>query len=158
MVIFGPCPLMGPHTWGLLFMGPLFGRTCWTSLNPPLHWRLWLWVKVLRLTRHKIYHFEDVLFSQSLSWYCDEEINLTQQKQTFIRNGKKYRNAKWTQKLKPGLVASYDLRPGNGAGRVLHSSRVSHGAAAEAENASGVDSTLWNCSGLLTCLLTYLLT
>ena len=22
--------------WGLLFVGPLFGRTCWTCLNPPL--------------------------------------------------------------------------------------------------------------------------
>jgi len=30
MVIFGPCPLVGP-----LFTGPLFGRTCWTCLNPP---------------------------------------------------------------------------------------------------------------------------
>jgi len=32
MVIFGPCPLVGAP----FLCGPLFGRTCWTCLNPPL--------------------------------------------------------------------------------------------------------------------------
>jgi len=45
-----------------------------------------------------------------------------QQKQTCIRN-KIYNNIKLTQKLKPGLVASYDLWPGNGSILELDKSR-----------------------------------
>jgi len=41
-----------------------------------------------------------------------KKINLTQQKHTFT-NQKKYAT---TQKTKPDLVASYDIRPGNGEG------------------------------------------
>jgi len=48
-----------------------------------------------------------------------EKINLTQQKHAFT-NQRKCRPTttqnKHTQKLKPGLVAFYDIRPGNGAG------------------------------------------
>jgi len=30
------CKKMPVLLWGPLFVGPLFGRTCWTCLNPPL--------------------------------------------------------------------------------------------------------------------------
>ena len=67
------------------------------------------WVKVLSPTRHKIGHFGDVLPSQS------EKRKQTQQKQTCIRNKIHY-DIKLTQKLKPGWVASYELRHGDGKG------------------------------------------
>ena len=46
-----------------------------------------------------------------------EKLNLTQQKHAFT-NQKKCTTTqnKHTKKLKPGLVASYDIRPGNGEG------------------------------------------
>ena len=44
-----------------------------------------------------------------------EKVNQMQQKQSCIRN-KIYYNIKLTQKLKPGLVASYELRPENKMG------------------------------------------
>ena len=71
------------------------------------------WVKVLRSTRHKIGHFE--MFFQPISWLSTKKWKQTQQKQTCTHN-KIYYNIKLTQKLKPRLVASYDLRPGKGTG------------------------------------------
>jgi len=71
------------------------------------------WVKVLRPNRHKIGHFGDVLPSQSLSLVLKTKTNT--KKQTCFRN-KIYYNMKINTKLKPGLVASYDLRTGNGTG------------------------------------------
>jgi len=70
-------------------------------------------IKVLRTTRHKISHFGDVVPSQSLGLV--PKMKQTQQKQTHIHNKIHY-NIKLTKKLKPGLVASYDLQPGNRAG------------------------------------------
>jgi len=42
-----------------------------------------------------------------------KQLNLTQQKHTFTSQTKCTATPK---KLKPGLVASYDIQPGNGAG------------------------------------------
>ena len=53
--------------------------------------------------------------SQPISWLSTEKLNQTQQKQTCVHN-KIWYNIKWTRKLKPGLVASYDARPRNGMG------------------------------------------
>jgi len=53
--------------------------------------------------------------SQPISWLSTEKLKQTQQKQTCIHN-KIYYNIKLTQKLKPVLIASYDLRPGHGTG------------------------------------------
>jgi len=47
-----------------------------------------------------------------LAWY-GKKLNLTQQKHAFT-NKKTYH--KTNIKLKPGLDAFYDIRPGNGAG------------------------------------------
>jgi len=44
-----------------------------------------------------------------------EKLNLTQQKHTFT-NHKKCITQNEHKKLKPGLVASYDIRPGNRKG------------------------------------------
>jgi len=44
-----------------------------------------------------------------------EKQNLTEQKET-LANQKKRTTQKNTKKLKLGLVASYDIRPGNGEG------------------------------------------
>jgi len=66
------------------------------------------WVKVLRPTWHKIGHFRDV--PQPISCLGVEILNLTQQKHAFTNM---YYNTKNTKKLKPGLVASYDIRPRN---------------------------------------------
>jgi len=44
-----------------------------------------------------------------------EKLNLTQQKHTFA-NQKKCTTTKKHKKLKPDLVACYDIRPGNGEG------------------------------------------
>jgi len=79
--------------------------------------RLTDWVVVLRPTRHKIGHFGEVSPSQSLG--------LVRQKNQTKRNNSTHspmkRNAlqhkiNTSQKLQPGLVAFYDIRPGNKAG------------------------------------------
>jgi len=73
---------------------------------------------ILRHTRHKndkIGHFISETFPKPISWLGMEKINLTQQKHTLTNQNK----CKFTttqnknKKLKPGLVASYDIRPGN---------------------------------------------
>ena len=70
---------------------------------------------VLRPARHKIGHFGDVSPSQSLgmAW---KKLNLTQQKHAFTSEKKCTATQNKPKKLKPGLVAFYDIRPGNGAG------------------------------------------
>jgi len=61
----------------------------------------------LRPTRHKIGQFGDVPQANLLAWYGKTKSNTT--KHTFT-------NQKKHKKLNPGLVASYDIRPGNGEG------------------------------------------
>ena len=79
-------------------------------------WQRWrhVWVKVLHSTRHKIGHFRDVLLSQCLGLVLK-----TQQKQTCICNKIYYNIKQMHKKLKPGLVAFYNLQPGNGTGLIL---------------------------------------
>jgi len=55
-------------------------------------------------------HLGDVPQASLLAWYW--KLNLTQQKHTFTNQKK----CSTTQKIKPGLVVSYDIRPGNGEG------------------------------------------
>jgi len=50
-----------------------------------------------------------------ISWLGMEKQNLTQRKHAFTTKTM-YFNTTQTQKLKPGLVASYDIWPGNGEG------------------------------------------
>jgi len=45
-----------------------------------------------------------------------EKLNLAQQKHTFTNQKKCTTTQNKHKKLKPGLVASYDIRPGNGEG------------------------------------------
>jgi len=45
-----------------------------------------------------------------------EKLNLKQQKHTFTNQQKCTTKQNKHRKLKPGLVASYDIRPGNGEG------------------------------------------
>jgi len=57
--------------------------------------------------------------SQPISWRSTEKRKQTQKQQTCIHS-KIYYNTKYThKKLKPVLVASYDLWPGNGTGQFL---------------------------------------
>ena len=66
-------------------------------------------VVALRTTRHKIGHFGDVLRSQSLGLV---QKNCNKTAKANMQNIPQHKvNPK---KLKPGLVASYDLQPGNG--------------------------------------------
>jgi len=51
-------------------------------------------------------------------WLGTEKLNLTQQKHTFT-NQRNVLQHKINKKLKPGLVASYDIWPGNGEGLFL---------------------------------------
>jgi len=52
-------------------------------------------------------------FPEPISWLSVKKINLTQQKHVLTNQTKCTPTQK---KLKPGLVAFYDTRPGNGAG------------------------------------------
>ena len=70
---------------------------------------------VLRPTRHKIDHFRDVSPSQSLGLVW-KKLNLTQEKHAFTDQKKCTTTQNKHKKLKPGLLAFYDIRAGNGAG------------------------------------------
>jgi len=70
---------------------------------------------VLRPTRHKISHFGDVSASQSLGLVW-KKLNLAQQKHAFTNQKKYTTKQNIRKKLKPGLVAFYEIWPGNGAG------------------------------------------
>ena len=71
---------------------------------------------VLRPTRHETGHFGDVSASRSLGFVLKKRLNLTQQKHAFADQNKRTTTQTKREKLKPGLVAFYDIRPGNGAG------------------------------------------
>jgi len=63
-------------------------------------------------------------FSQPIVWFSTEELKETQQKQTCVRN-KIYHNIKYEQKkLQPGVVASYNLGPGNKMGLLTNKFRL----------------------------------
>jgi len=47
----------------------------------------------------------------------EKKLNLTRQKQALTNQENVLQHKINTKKLKPGLVAFYDIRPGNGAGR-----------------------------------------
>jgi len=77
------------------------------------------WVVALRLTRHKIGHFENV--PKPISWLGMEKKTKPNTTKAHIHHLKEMHynyNTKWTEKkLKSGLVVSYDIRPpGNGEG------------------------------------------
>jgi len=48
-----------------------------------------------------------------------EKLNLTQQKHVFVNQNKCTTTQNKHKKVKPGLVASYDIWPGNGEGLFL---------------------------------------
>jgi len=50
-----------------------------------------------------------------LAWY-GKKLNLTQLKDSFVNQKKSTTKQNTHKKLKPGLVAFYDIRRGNGAG------------------------------------------
>jgi len=71
-------------------------------------------VKVLRPTRHKIGHFGDV--PQANLFACYGKQDLTQQKHAFTNQHKCTTTQNKHKKLKPGLVTSHNIRPGNEEG------------------------------------------
>jgi len=75
---------------------------------------LYLLVNVLHPTQHNIGHFGDV--PKPISWLDMEKLSLTQQKLTFTNQKKRNTTQNKHEKLKPDLVTSYDIRPGNGEG------------------------------------------
>jgi len=60
------------------------------------------------------------MFRKPISWFGIEEQNLTQQKHTFTNQKKRTTTQNKHKKLKPGLVASYDIWPAFGASRICH--------------------------------------
>ena len=81
---------------------------------PALSLLILLLVNVLRPARHKISHFGDVPQANLLAWYGRTNPDTT--KAHIHQSKEMYCNTKYTQKLKPGFVASYYIRPGNGVG------------------------------------------
>ena len=75
------------------------------------------WVKVSRPTRRKIGHFGDVRQANFSALYG--KTNLTQQKHALTSQNKCTTTQINTKKLRPGLVASYDIWPGNSKGLFL---------------------------------------
>jgi len=73
------------------------------------------WVNRLRPTRHTISHFVEVPHANLLAWHGKTKPNTTkvtnQNKCTTTQNKHK--------ELKPGLVACYDIQPGNREGLLL---------------------------------------
>jgi len=93
-----------------------FSRWTWVSqfLSPLVLQKnrcgYWLLVKVLRPTRHKTGHFGDVPQANLLAWYGKTELNTT--KTPFTNQMKCTTTQNKHKKLQPGLVTSYDIRPG----------------------------------------------
>jgi len=58
-------------------------------------------------------------FPKPIFWLGTEKRNLTQQKHTFTNQEKRTTTQNKHKKLKPGLVASYDIWPGNGVHLLL---------------------------------------
>ena len=89
----------------------------WSLDSPPKqnhsdNWgRLIDTVKVLHPTRHKIGHSETL--PKPIAWRGLEKLKLTQQKYTFTDQKKCTTTQNKHNKLKPGSLASYDIRPGN---------------------------------------------
>jgi len=59
-------------------------------------------------------YFKD--FPKRISWLGMEKLNLTQQKHAFTNQKKCTTTQNKQTNLKPGLVASYNIQPGNGEG------------------------------------------
>jgi len=76
------------------------------------------WVKVLCLTWHKTGHFGHIPPRQSLGLVW-KKLNLTQQKHAFTDQKKCTITQNKCKKIKPGLVASYNIWPGNREGLFL---------------------------------------
>jgi len=74
-------------------------------------------------TQHKICHFGDVPQANLLAWYGKTKPNT---RKAHIHPSKEILQRKINRKLKPGLVAFYDIRPGNGAG-LFSKEKVSKG-------------------------------
>jgi len=72
------------------------------------------WVKVLCPTQHKMVISET--FPGPIFWLGMEKLNLTQQKCTITKQNKCTTTQNKHKKLKPGLVASYNIRPENREG------------------------------------------
>ena len=91
---------------------PITHNSHWLCLHlyiPTLYWVLW--VKVLRPTRQKIGHFGHVPEANLLAWNGKTKPNTTkaqihQSKECTTTQNKH-------KKLKPGLVASHNIWPGN---------------------------------------------
>ena len=124
----------------------------------------WLLVKVLCPTQHKIGHFRDV--PKPISWLGIEKQNPTQQKHIFTNQKKCTTSQNKYKKLKPGLVTSYDIWPGNGEGlfwfwhfinlsltySLRHSLTYSPGPTQSPPNCTQVGSLCLSCYVFLTYL------
>jgi len=58
------------------------------------------------------------MFPKPISWPAMEKLNLTQQKHTFTNQKKCTKRQNKQKKLKPGLVACYNIQPENRKGLV----------------------------------------
>jgi len=83
----------------------------WTSHS----WLTELWFFVPLDTKYVI----SETLPKPISWLGVEKLNLTQQKHTFTNQKKCTTTQNKHNKLKPGLDASYDIRPGKGEGLFL---------------------------------------
>jgi len=92
-----------------------------TEARYDARWTQWSWTLLIELwfyvpTRHKIGHFGDVPQANLLAWYRKTKPNTT--KARIHQSKEMYYNTKnkHTRKLKPGLVTSYAIQPGNWEG------------------------------------------
>jgi len=56
------------------------------------------------------------MFPKPISWLGMEKTKLNTTKAHIYQSKAMYNNIKYKKKLKSGLIASYDIRPGNGEG------------------------------------------
>jgi len=102
-------PITTHTTWFASACTPLMQQKCTIS-----SW-LWLWIEVCTSHSTQTRSFSR-RSSQPISWLVLKKLNLTQLKQMCIQERK---NTATQNKIKPGMVTSYDLRPGNAAGPIL---------------------------------------
>ena len=58
-------------------------------------------------------------FPKPIYWFGTKKLNLTQQKHAFTNEKKCTTTQNKHKRLKPGLVVSYNIQPGNGEGLFL---------------------------------------
>jgi len=100
------------------FSLPSFLELCrlgWVHQKEHLEINGWVSEQVLNVPLDTYIISKTVFPGNQLHWYWQHNIKITQKYQ----DTQNIKNKKYHQKLKPGLVACYNIRPGNGQGLFL---------------------------------------